>query len=228
MKTKIIITLGPSCDNLRTLKKIIKSGAEVIRLNTKYISIKDYEKIRQKIEKAGKVKIMIDIKKRAVIKKLIDKKFDYLAVSFAENPSEINKIRKMFARKIKIISKIETKKGVENIDSLIKVSDGIMIARGDLGKDISFEKIPMIQKMINKKCNKKGVMSITATEMMPSMVRYTRPSRAEVTDVTNAILEESDFLLLAEETAIGKHPLLSVKNMKKIIKETEKHKGEVG
>jgi len=224
MKTKIIITYGPACDNLRILREIIDSGAQVIRINTKYISFKDYERIRKKIALAGNVKIMIDIKDRKILDKLIDKKFDYLSISFAENPEEIKKIKKMFNKKIKIISKIETKKGVNNIDNLIKVSDGIMIARGDLGKDISFEKIPMIQKMITKKCNKKRISSITATEMMPSMMRYIRPSRAEVTDVANAILEGSEYLLLAEETAIGKHPILSVKAMKKIIKETEKHK----
>lgn len=226
MKTKIIITFGPACSNSRILKKIINSRLEIIRINTKYIPIKNYDKIREKIIHAGNIKIMIDIKKRTIIKKIINKKFDYLAISFVENPNEIIKIRKMFSRKIKIISKIETKKGVDNIDKLIKVSDGIMIARGDLGKDISFEKIPMIQKMINKKCNKKNIISITATEMMPSMVRYKRPSRAEVTDVANAILEGSEFLLLAEETAIGKYPCLSVNNMEKIIKETEKHKRE--
>jgi pyruvate kinase len=226
MKSKIIITFGPACFNLRTLKQVVDAGAEIIRINTKYISIKDYEKIRGKINSAGKVKIMIDIKDRKIINKLLDKKFDYLAVSFAENPSEIVKIRKMFKKKIKIISKIETKKAVDNIDKLIKVSDGIMIARGDLGRAISFEKIPMIQKMITKKCNKKRIMSITATEMMPSMVKYIRPSRAEVTDVANAVLEGSEALLLAEETAIGKNPVLSVKAMKKIIKETEKHKIE--
>ena len=224
MKTKMIITFGPACDNLRTLKKIIGFEAQVIRLNTKYIAVKNYEKIRKKITCAGNVKIMIDVKKRAILKKITNKKFDYLAISFAENPNEIRKIRKMFAKGIKIISKIETKKGVENIDELIKVSDGIMIARGDLGKDIPIEKVPMVQKMINKKCNKKKIVSITATEMMPSMVIYRRPSRAEVTDVANAILEGSEYLLLAEETAIGKHPVLSVKIMRKIIRETEKYK----
>ncbi len=129
----------------------------------------------------------------------------------------------MFPKRIKIISKIETKKGVNNINKLIKVSDGIMIARGDLGRDISFEKVPMIQKMITKKCNRKNKMSITATEMMPSMVTRVRPSRAEVTDVANAILEGSEALMLSEETAIGNHPILTVKAMRKIIKETEKH-----
>jgi len=226
METKIIITIGPASEKPGVLKEIINAGADIIRINLKYIPIKNYEKIRKKIMNSGNAKILIDIKKREKIKKLIDKKFDYLAISFAEDSKEIKKIKKMFPRKIKIISKIETKKGVENIDRLIKVSDGIMVARGDLGKDISFEKIPMIQKMINKKCNKKGVSSITATEMMPSMIRYKRPSRAEVTDVANAILEGSEFLLLAEETAIGRYPVLSVKIMKKIIKETEKHKRE--
>ena len=223
MKTKIIITFGPASSDSRILKKIIPK-VDVVRINTKYISLKDYKKIREKITSFGNVKIMIDIKKRSILKKIINEKFDYLAVSFAENPSEIRKIRKMFLRKIKIISKIETKKGVDNLDELIKVSDGIMVARGDLGKDISFEKIPMIQKLINKKCNRKKTISITATEMMPSMTTYKRPSRAEVTDVANAVLEGSEYLLLAEETAIGKYPVLSVKNMKKIIKETEKSK----
>lgn len=226
MRAKIIATFGPSCNNLRILKKMVDSGADIIRINTKYVSDKDYEKVRQKIIRAGKVKIMIDIKKNHDLEQIINKNFDYLAISFTENPNRIKKIRKMFTKKVKIISKIETKKGVDNIDELIKVSDGIMIARGDLGRDISFEKIPMIQKMINKKCDEKNVMSITATEMMPSMTRYIRPSRAEVTDVANAILEGSEFLLLAEETAIGKYPILSVDIMKRIIKETEKHKGE--
>lgn len=226
MKSQIIITFGPACQDLRILKKIISKKTKIARINTKYISISDYSKIREKILRAGKVKIMVDIKKRSVIKKIINEKFDYLAISFAETPSEIVKIRKMFNRKIKIISKIETKKGVENVDSLIKVSDGIMIARGDLGRDIAIEKIPMIQKMINKKCNREKTMSITATEMMSSMTKNKRPTRAEVTDIANAILEGSEYLLLAEETAIGKYPLLSVKIMEKIIKETEKNKKE--
>jgi len=226
MKTKIIATIGPASDNLKILREFSREKVDILRLNTKYVSLKEFKKLEKKIRGFKNFKIMIDIKKRTILKKITDKKFDYLAISFAETPSEIKKIRKMFPKKIKIISKIETKKGVENIDGLIKVSDGIMIARGDLGKDISIEKIPMIQKMINKKCNKKKIISITATEMMPSMMRYIRPSRAEVTDVANAILEGSEFLMLAEETAIGKHPLLSVKMMKRIIRETEKHKTE--
>ncbi len=122
-----------------------------------------------------------------------------------------------------MISKIENQKGVDNINKLIKVSDGIMIARGDLGKNIQFQKVPMIQKYITKKCNKAKIFSIIATEMMPSMISYVRPSRAEVADIANAILEGSEALMLSEETAIGKYPILAIKMMKTIIIETEKH-----
>jgi pyruvate kinase len=228
MKTKIIATYGPKISKLNVLREVIISGANIIRINSKYIKVEEYDSIIKKLEKIKKSKLMIDIKDRKILNKIQLKnlKFDYLAISFAESYLEINKIRKMFPKKVKIISKIETKKGVNNLDKLIKVSDGIMIARGDLGKSISFEKIPMVQKMITKKCNQKNKMSITATELMPSMITYLRPSRAEVTDIANAILEGSEALMLSEETAIGKHPILVIKTMKKIIKETEKHKRE--
>jgi pyruvate kinase len=221
-KTKIIITISPGINRLSILKEMKKAGADIVRVNTKYIKVKDYDKIKKNCQRL-KFKVMVGIKKRTILRELTEKEFDYLAVSFAENPGEIEKIRKMFKRKIKIISKIETKKGVRNIEKLIKVSDGIMIARGDLGEQMSFEKVPMIQKLITKKCNKKKKMSITATEMLHSMVCRKRPTRAEASDVVNAILEGSEALLLAEETAIGKYPVLSVKVMNKLIKETESH-----
>ncbi len=220
-RTKIIITISPDIRN-SILKQMILSGADIVRLNLKYVSIREIEKIKRKLSKIKNVKLMIDIKDRKIINKILKKDIDYVAVSFAESSKEIIKIKKQFPKKTKIISKIETKKGYDNVDKLIKISDGIMIARGDLGKDISFEKIPIIQKIITKKCNKERKMSITATEMMPSMLKYIRPSRAEVTDVANAILEGSEALMLSEETAIGKHPVLVVKTMLKIIKETEK------
>jgi pyruvate kinase len=217
MRTKIIATYGPASQ--KNISKIIKTGASIIRINTKYQTTPQIQKIIQKISGA---KIMIDIKKRSTLSEIKNLKFDYLAISFAESPLEIKQIKKLFRNK-KIISKIETKKGITNIEGIIKESDGIMIARGDLGENIPFQKVPMVQKFITKKCNKAKIFSITATEMMPSMVTYTRPSRAETSDIANAILEGSDALLLAEETAIGSHPVLAVKTMKKIIIETEKH-----
>ena len=223
MKTKIIATIGPASDNLKILREFSKEKVDILRLNTKYISLKEFKKLEKKIRGFKNFKIMIDIKNRKLLKYFKKEKIDYLAISFSEEESEIKKIKSSFPKRIKIISKIETRKGIENIDKLIKISDGIMIARGDLGKNISFEKVPMVQKLITKKCNLKNKMSITATEIMPSMINYLRPSRAEVSDIANAILEGSRGLMLSEETAIGKHPILVIKNLKKIIKETEKN-----
>ena len=224
MKTKIIATLGPSSENLRILREFSKEKVDILRINTKYISFKKFEVLEKKMEKAGKFKIMIDIKDRRLVESYKKTRIDYLAISFAERKKEIEKIRRQFPKRVKIISKIETEKGIENIDNLIKVSDGIMIARGDLGKNISFEKVPIVQKLITRKCNKKNKMTITATEIMPSMITYTRPSRAETSDIANAILEGTEALMLSEETAIGEHPILVIRNLKKIIREIEKNK----
>ncbi len=222
-KTKIIATIGPSSIGFFTLKKMVKAGMDIARINTKYGSISEYKKVKKGLKKTGKCKILFDIKSLKVIDWLKDQEFDYLAVSFAETASQIRKIRKKFgSRKIKIISKIETKKSINNIDSLIKESEGIMVARGDLGKNISFEKVPMAQKKIIKKCNDKKKMVITATEMLLSLTNRKIPERSEASDIANAVLDGSDALMLSEETAIGKYPVLAVKIMKKVIKETEK------
>ncbi len=228
MKTKIIATLGPSSFSKKILKEFAEEKVDILRINTKYVSFEEFEKLGKKIREIGKFKIMIDIKDRKLLDKYEKVKIDYLAISFAEKKSEIEKIKKKFPKKIEIISKIETKKGYKNVDELISVSDGIMIARGDLGRDLSFEKVPIAQKLITRKCNSRNKMSIIATEVMPSMISYVRPSRAEVSDIANAILEGTEALMLSEETAIGKHPVLVVKNLKKIINEIEKNKRLLG
>lgn len=225
MKTKIIATIGPASLEYATLKKMVKAGMDIARINTKYGSVKQYLHITTKLKKIGKCRILFDIKGLKMIDWLKTQKFDYLAVSFADTESQIKNIRKLFLpREIKVISKIETKKGIINIDRLIKESDGIMVARGDLGENISFEKVPLAQKMIIKKCNKKKKMVVTATEMLLSMTKSKVPERAEASDIANAVLDGSDALMLSEETAIGKYPMLVIKTMNKIIKETEKTK----
>ena len=223
MKTKIIATIGPASSSYAALKKMIHNGMDIARINTKYGSIKQYLQDIRLLKKAGKCKILFDIKGLKMIGWLKTQDFDYLAVSFADTASQIRRIRKLFSpRKIKIISKIETKKGIRNINHLIKESDGIMVARGDLGKNITLEKVPIVQKLIIKKCNKEKKMVITATEMLLSMTKSKTPERAEASDVANAVLDGSDALMLSEETAIGKYPSLAVKTMNSIIKETEK------
>ena len=225
MKTKIIATIGPSSDKPVVLKKMADAGMSIARINTKYGTIEEYLRIVNALNKIKKCEILFDIVGLKMVDWLKSQPFDYLAVSFAETALQIKKLRKLFyPKKIKIISKIETKKGIKNIDELINESDGIMIARGDLGDNIAFETVPVVQKLIMKKCNRKNKLDITATEMLLSMTKSKIPARAEVSDVANAVLDGSNFLMLSEETAIGRYPVLTVKTMAKIIKATEKNR----
>jgi pyruvate kinase len=149
---------------------------------------------------------------------------DYIAQSFVRDKFDISPIRDLIKHRLpecKIIAKIENRQGIKNIDEIIDVSDGIMIARGDMGVSIPIYEIPIVQKEIIRKCNRAKRFVITATQMLESMVENLRPTRAEVTDVANAILDGSDYVMLSEETAAGKHPVEAVKMMDQIIKFTE-------
>jgi len=150
---------------------------------------------------------------------------DYLALSFVNEAQDIAGVRGLMREKgaeVPIIAKIERGKAVSNFDSILAAADGIMVARGDLGVEIPLEKVPLVQKEIIKKCNRAGKPVITATEMLESMVKSMRPSRAEATDVANAIFDGTDATMLSEETSIGEHPLQAVKVMDRIARETEK------
>ena len=156
----------------------------------------------------------------------IKNKVDYIAQSFVRSKKDILIFKDLVKDRIpscKIIAKIENKDGIRNIDEIIAVSDGIMIARGDMGVSVPIYEIAVIQKMIIKKCNRMKKMVITATQMLESMTENLRPTRAEVTDVANAFLDGSDYLMLSAETAIGKYPVESVNMMNQIIKFTETH-----
>lgn len=150
---------------------------------------------------------------------------DFIAQSFVKTPEDVLTVRELLkkhkAEHIHIIAKIESFQALQNIDEIIRVSDGIMIARGDLGVQIPIEDIPEVQKMIIRKCNLEGKTVITATQMLESMTKNPRPTRAEATDVANAILDGTDAIMLSGETASGKHPLRAVETMDKIAKKTE-------
>ncbi|MDD5455017.1 MAG: pyruvate kinase [Candidatus Ratteibacteria bacterium] len=150
---------------------------------------------------------------------------EYIAQSFVRTPSDILDVRKYLkpGSKCRIIAKIESKEGIKNIDGIIEVSDGIMIARGDMGVALPIYEIPVIQKIIIKKCNRAGKFVITATQMLENMTENPRPTRAEVTDVANAIIDGTDFVMLSAESAVGKYPVQTVKMMNDIIKFTEKY-----
>jgi len=156
----------------------------------------------------------------------VENGYDFIAASFVRTAQDVLDIRKILEEKkgtdIKIISKIENMQGVKNIDEIIEVSDGIMVARGDMGVEIPLEDVPVIQKMIIKKVVAAGKIVITATQMLDSMIRNPRPTRAEATDVANAIYDGTGAVMLSGETANGDYPVEAVKTMAKIAERTEK------
>lgn len=181
-----------------------KKGVNVpgIRVNLPGITDKDAEDIRFGIEYG----------------------VDFIAASFIRKAEDILEIRKILEEHqayIPIIAKIENQEGVENVNAILKVADGLMVARGDLGVEIPVEEVPHVQKEIIRKCNLMGKPVITATQMLDSMQRNPRPTRAETSDVANAIFDGTDAIMLSGETAAGKYPLESVRTMAKIAERTE-------
>ena len=184
-----------------------KKGVNVpgVKLNVPFLSEQDVEDIRYACRNEG----------------------DFLALSFVENKEGLLQVREILAEENRsdmlIISKVENQIGIDNIDDIIEYSDGIMIARGDLGVEVSMIEIPFLQKMMISKCRKQGKFSIVATEMLASMYKNSRPTRAEATDIANAVLDGTDVVMLSGETSIGKHPVEAVRYMSEILEYAEKH-----
>ena len=154
----------------------------------------------------------------------IEHQVDFIAASFVRQAADVIAIRRLLEARdadIHIISKIESQEGVKNLEEIIKVSDGVMVARGDLGVEVSAEEVPMMQKGIIKRCNHAGKPVVTATQMLESMIHNPRPTRAEASDVANAILDGTDAVMLSGETAAGKYPVEAVKVMARIAERTE-------
>src|SRR5690606_5726302 len=147
-------------------------------------------------------------------------KVDYLALSFVRTADDVVQAQ-LIAKGTPIIAKLEKPEGIANLEAICDIADGAMVARGDLGVEVGSEKVPLIQKRIIREVNARGKIVITATQMLDSMIRNPRPTRAEAADVANAVIDGSDAVMLSGETAAGKYPIAAVQMMDAIIREVE-------
>ena len=236
--TKIVATVGPATEKKETLCSLIKSGTSVFRFNLKHNTNHWHSDLIQKVKEAAKltgqpIAILLDFPWR--IRKMAEnlkglslaKKHDvdFLAISFVRDRRDIEFFKKQ-AKKLslsaKILAKIETRQALDNFEEILDSADGIMVARGDLGEEIPFEEVPYYQKKIIKRCVERGKPVITATEMLESMIDNPSPTRAEVSDVANAVLDYTDAVMLSGETATGKYSIGAVSVMEKVCRFWEK------
>jgi pyruvate kinase len=153
----------------------------------------------------------------------VEHKLEYLALSFVRRAQDIAELREKIPKDMLVVAKIEKDSALENIESIVRSSDAVMVARGDLGVELPYEEVPIAQKKIIALCNRLGRPVITATQMLESMITHPRPTRAEASDVANAIIDGTDAVMLSAETAAGQYPRLAVEAMSRIIMEIERH-----
>ncbi len=164
----------------------------------------------------------VDDKDREEAGRAVAQGVDFIGISFVRRPREVEEIRAAVPQSMRLIAKIEKDTALEHMYEIVEVSDAVMVARGDLGVELSFEEVPLVQKRLIRAANLQGKPVITATQMLESMIKAPRPTRAEASDVANAILDGTDALMLSAETAIGAHPVQAVQAMDRIAREVER------
>jgi pyruvate kinase len=239
--SKIVCTLGPASRNPEVIERMLEAGMDIARLNLSYGTFEEHRFFISTVRTLSKklnqpTGIMIDIpgyKRRsgdieAVFRDHLEfassQQVDFIALSFITSAIQVSDIRNIMDTinpDIPLIVKIEKSQALENSQQLLEVSDGIMVARGDLALEISIEKVPLAQKRLIREANQRGKPVITATQMLESMVRSPGPTRAEATDVSNAVLDGTDAVMLSEETSIGNYPVEAVGMMNRIAIEAE-------
>lgn len=238
---KIVCTLGPSSSSPQIIKKMLKGGTDVVRLNLAYGTLEEHDQIISTVRQVSQklkppVGILLDLpglkRHEGDIGDIFNEHLefahsqnvDFIALSFITSPQQVKEVKALLKNMntyIPVIVKIERAQALERSNALLETSEGIMVARGDLALEISIEKVPLAQKYLIKEANRRGKLVITATQMLESMVRSTTPTRAEATDVANAILDGSDALMLSEETAVGNYPVETTETMARIAWEAE-------
>lgn len=238
---KIVCTLGPSSNSPQIIERMIKGGMSVARLNLAYGTPEEHDRIIATVRQLSqKLKISVGIlldlpglkRHKGDIRDIFNqhlefahsRNVDFIALSFISSPQQVKEVKvllKNMNADIPVIVKIERAQALEQSNELLEISEGIMVARGDLALDISIEKVPLAQKSLIREANRHGKPVITATQMLESMVRSTTPTRAEATDVANAILDGSDAIMLSEETAVGNYPVETTETMVRIAWEAE-------
>jgi pyruvate kinase len=215
---------------------MIKNGVDVFRFNLKHNNPQWHRKtlslVRSCAKKMEKTVATLfdlpqsDLKTFKNFLPFITKEVDFLGLSLIKSEKEIEAIKK-FKLTTKIVAKIETDQALKNFEKILNKAEAIMVARGDLGKHIPLEKVPYYQKKIIKKCIEKGKPVITATQMLKSMTENPFPTRAEISDIANAVLDYTDAVMLSEETAIGKYPIEAISIMRKVVEFWEKERPPV-
>ncbi len=238
---KIVCTLGPASNSPEIIEKILKAGMDIARLNLSYGTLEEHRQLISAVRSLSRklglpTGVLLDLpgyKKRTGdiedvfeehLKFAISQESDFIALSFVSSAQQVEEVKALLLRmesRIPVIVKIEQAQALEQSGAILRVSDGIMVARGDLASEISIEKVPLAQKQLINEANRQGKSVITATQMLESMVRSATPTRAEATDVANAILDGSDALMLSEETAIGSYPIEVIEMMVRIAIQAE-------
>lgn len=238
---KIVCTLGPASSSPDVVEGMLKGGMDIARLNLAYGTLEEHGRLisevrllSQKLKRPTGILLDLPGLKRRVgdieavfndhLRFAKSQGVDFIALSFISSVRQVKEVKALLKEMntdIPVIVKIERAQALEQSSPILEASEGMMVARGDLALEISIEKVPLAQKQLIKESNRQGKSVITATQMLESMVQSTTPTRAEATDVANAILDGSDALMLSEETAIGSYPVEATEMMARIALEAE-------